>query len=343
MCVHRRRSDRPSAWARGFERVRVLGARFVRWQTPFSFVSSMISLLLALVFAVDLVVGHPEIQRDIVTWWLVLYTLGAVVPLALGRLYSRQLGLILAVGIEAWSTYFLVFSHHTHAEINALLALPLSALYIGWFFPARIAVPFMALSALRVCVTLVWNPSLGAGVGSPLTLVSYAVLIALFTFAGARLVRRQVRTQAATDPLTGVLNRRGLRGSAQRLRQRAARRGLPVTLVIIDFDDFRLVNEEGGHSSGDLALRESAHAWRELVGMRGAWDHSNGIVARIGGDEFVLLLPLGLDAAESLLRHAQQTARHSWTWGAVLIEPDEALESATDRADSALYRSKQRR
>ncbi len=327
----------------GLELVRELGARFVRWQTPFSFVSSMISLLLALVFAVDLVVGHPHIQRGMVSLWLALYTLGTAIPLAFGRAYTLRLGLLMAVVIEAWSTYFLVFSQHTHAEINALLALPFSALYIGWFFPTHIAIPFMVLSALRVCATLIWNPALGEGVGSPLTLITYAVLISVFTFGGARAVRKQMRVQAATDPLTGVLNRRGLRGAARRLRQRAARRGVPVTIAIIDFDDFRRVNEEGGHSSGDLALSESARSWRELVGMRGVWDHSNGIVARIGGDEFVLLLPTGLDEAEALLRRSRREARHSWSWGAAETDPDETLEVAMGRADAELYRSKQRR
>jgi len=330
------------AWRHGLDRAGELGARFVRWQTPFSFVTAMISLLLALVFAVDLVVGHPHIQRRIVALWLTLYALGAVLPLALGRRFTLQLGLLMAVGIEAWSTYLLVFSHHTHAEINALLALPFSALYIGWFFPTRIAVPFIALSALRVCATLIWNPDLGGGAVSPVILVSYAVLISVFTFGGARAVRKQVRAEAATDPLTGVLNRRGLRGAARRLRQRADRRDLPVTIVIIDFDDFRRVNEEGGHLSGDLALRESARAWRELVGMRGVWDRSNGIVARIGGDEFVLLLQAGLDETEALLRRSQSEALHSWSWGATVLEPGEALEVATARADVELYRAKQR-
>lgn len=317
--------------------------RFVRWQTPFSFVSSMISLQLALVFVVDLTIGHPGLQHGMVALWLALYTFGATLPLVLGRRYTLGLGLIMAVGIELWSSYFLVFSQHAHAEINALIALPFSALYLGWFFPAHIAGPFMVLSTLRVCATIIWNPGFGEGVGSPLTLVSYSVLIALFTFGGARAVRKKVRLQAATDPLTGVLNRRGLRGAARRLRQRADRRDRPVTIAIIDFDDFKQVNEAGGHSSGDLALRESARAWRELVGMRGVWERSDGIVARVGGDEFVLLLQAGLDETEALLRESRSEAPHSWSWGAAAVHPSESLEAATARADDALYLAKQHR
>lgn len=340
--MDRRRPRATSVWQRSVEQAWEPGVRFVRWQTPFSFVSAMISLQLALVFFVDLMIGHPGFEPGMVALWLALFGLGAIVPLLLGRRYSLQLGLLMAVGIEAWSSYILVFSQHTHAEINALLAMPFSALYVGWFFPARIAMPFMVLSALRVYATLIWNPDLGEDSGSPITLVSYAVLISVFTFGGARAVRKQARVQADTDPLTGVLNRRGLRGAARRLRERADRQDLPVTVAIIDLDDFRQVNEVGGHSSGDLALRESAQAWRELVGMRGVWDRSNGIVARIGGDEFVLLLQAGLGETEQLLRNSQSEAPYSWSWGATAVNPGESLEIATARADAELYRGKQR-
>lgn len=315
----------------------------MRWQTPFSFVSAMISLLLALVFAADLTIGHPNIERGVVGLWLAIYLVGTLLPLALGRRYSLWLGVLLAVGTEAWSSYFLVFSPHSHAGINALLALPFSALYVGWFFPTSIAATFMLLSMLRVCATLIWNPELGAGVGSSVTLISYAVLIAVFTFGGARAVRRQVRMQAATDSLTGVLNRRGLHGAERRLRQRARRRDLPVAVAIVDFDDFKLVNDAGGHAAGDAALRGAAQAWSELVGMKHVFARSPGIVARLGGDEFVLLMQTGIDEMDSLLQRSRLESDNAWSWGVSAVRPSESLDAAIARADVELYRAKQHR
>ncbi|MFT4232904.1 MAG: GGDEF domain-containing protein [Leucobacter sp.] len=321
--------------------VRDVLVRFARWQTPLSFVSAMISLILALIFLADLVIGHPHLQRGTVLPWLVLFLAGALVPLVLGKRYTLGLGVLMAVGIELWSSYFLLFSDHPHAEINALLALPFSALYAGWFFPTSIAMTFMVLSMLRVCATLVLNPHLGEGIGSPLTLLSYAVLISLFTFGGARAVRRQVRVQAARDPLTGVLNRRGLFGGARRLRERAARRDLPVAIAIIDFDDFKLVNEAGGHAAGDAALIESASEWRRLVEMRGNWEPSKGIVARLGGDEFVLVMMGGVDELEARIARCRRDASYAWSWGVSEVRAGERLEAAIARADTAMFDSKQ--
>ncbi|RGE24297.1 diguanylate cyclase [Leucobacter sp. wl10] len=341
--MDRRQPRSPSPLVRGIERVRSLGVGFVRWQTPFSFVSAMISLLPALVSISDLVIGHPGIDRIGAALWVALCLVGVLVPLALGRRHSLWFGMLVVVGVEASSSYFLLFAPPGHGEINALLTLPFSALYIGWFFPTAVAVTFMVLSMLRVCMTLIWNPDMGSGVGSPLILVSYAVLISVFTFGGARAVRKQVRMQAAIDPLTGVLNRRGLGGAARRLRERALRRDLPVSIAIIDFDDFKLVNDVGGHAAGDAALRESASAWKDLVGMRGVWSRDDGIVARIGGDEFTLLLQGDMDELEARLRLWRADSQYAWSWGVASVRPGEGLDAALARADLVLYRAKQYR
>jgi diguanylate cyclase (GGDEF)-like protein len=96
------------------------------------------------------------------------------------------------------------------------------------------------------------------------------------------------RRSAHTDPLTGLLNRRGLEnllegelGGAQEVRQ-------PLSLVVLDFDDFKDVNDRAGHEFGDALLRE--------VGLvLGGICPEGAAAARIGGDEFVVMLP-GMDA-----------------------------------------------
>ncbi|PRI11508.1 GGDEF domain-containing protein [Leucobacter massiliensis] len=340
--MDRRRRRLETTGERGAGALRETVERVAARQTPFSVVSAAISLQLALVIAVELVSGTAHDDPAPVIAWLGVFLVTTIAPLLAGGRFRLWMGLVLAGLIELWSTVLLVTSHHPPAEITALLALPFSALYLGWFFPRRIAFPFAALSVARVWATPLWNPGFGSGLGEPEALLSYATLVAVFVFGGARAVRSQALAQAATDALTGVLNRRGLRSAAERMLRRARRRRLPVTLAVIDFDDFKYVNDAGGHSSGDLALRESAQAWRRLVGMRGVSDRSGGLVARVGGDEFVVLLLAERGEAEAKLRRARRDSPHAWSWGSVAVGDEEGLDAAIARADRELYRAKGR-
>jgi diguanylate cyclase (GGDEF)-like protein len=99
---------------------------------------------------------------------------------------------------------------------------------------------------------------------------------------GAALVR--ARAEAGTDAVAGCMNHRAMR---RRLREeigRARRSGTPLSCLMIDLDDFKLVNDRHGHHAGDTVLRGVAQA---LMGEFRAFDR----VARYGGDEFVVILP----------------------------------------------------
>ena len=86
------------------------------------------------------------------------------------------------------------------------------------------------------------------------------------------------------DPLTDVLNRRGLQQALSREVTNLQRNGGDVAVLLVDIDDFKAVNERFGHAVGDVALKEIARRLQEAVR---AVDH----VGRLGGDEFMLLLP----------------------------------------------------
>ncbi|UOR02642.1 diguanylate cyclase [Leucobacter allii] len=330
----------------GTEAVPVLRAAaeaFLRRQSPFSLVTGTISLVLAIVFAADLAIGHPHFQFVFVVVFMSVYALGAILPFALGRRFPRWAGFAMVLVSAAWSSFLLLNAQHLHASVNALLELPLTALYVAWFFARPVAYCYMAFTVARVSLTLVWNPEFGGGQVSGIIVIAYAILIAVFCFGGAIAVRRQVRHEELTDPLTSALNRRGLLLLSPRLRARAEREGDASAIAIIDFDDFKQLNDEGGHAAGDAALRDSAGAWAGAVGMRAPFAKNLGLVARLGGDEFAVLLRGDAEAAEAMIRRLRKASPYRWSWGIAELVPGEELDGALERADAELYRAKRRR
>ena len=157
--------------------------------------------------------------------------------------------------------------------------------------------------------SVVWLPlranagELGALVGinrdaghvDPIGLDTAAVLAAhVAASLDAAFALRRERLSAATDPLTGILNRRGLEERMERALSQAQEQRVPLSVLVIDCDDFKEINDRAGHEFGDALLREVAD-----VLLRALPEGADA--ARLGGDEFVVMLPAaGADAAEAL-------------------------------------------
>jgi two-component system cell cycle response regulator len=154
---------------------------------------------------------------------------------------------------------------------------------------------------------------------------------------------------AATDALTGLMNRRAFLAALEREHSRASRHALPLSLLMIDVDHFKRVNDTHGHDAGDAVLRAVAAAL-----TRGA--RRSDLVARWGGEEFVAALPqtaeVGGRVAAERLRRTVAEVRHPMKGGEPLIVTvslglASALKPATieellARADRALYAAKER-
>jgi diguanylate cyclase (GGDEF)-like protein len=166
----------------------------------------------------------------------------------------------------------------------------------------------------------------------------------LLNIFNARL-RARLRAQASTDDLTGALSRRALAVRGERLRQQS--REPVLAAVMIDLDHFKGINDRHGHAGGDAALRQSADALRAQL-------RPDALLARFGGEEFVVLAPVPEPAAAAVLAERLRRAVEAVDWPQVLPGESavtaslgvacwgagESLETALGRADAALYRAK---
>jgi diguanylate cyclase (GGDEF)-like protein len=150
------------------------------------------------------------------------------------------------------------------------------------------------------------------------------------------------RAEAILDPLTGLLNRKALAGRFAELAQQATVTGEPVALVLVDIDRFKDVNDEHGHERGDAVLKEVAYVMRRTL-------RSFELVYRLGGDEFLIVLPgSALGVAQELaerVREALELARPGGlaitaSVGVASAHGGMSFEDLFREADDALYRAK---
>jgi diguanylate cyclase (GGDEF)-like protein/PAS domain S-box-containing protein len=163
------------------------------------------------------------------------------------------------------------------------------------------------------------------------------------TAVGVAQARDQLVRQASTDGLTGLSNHRAFHDLLRVEVVRARRYDRPLSIVLVDLDDFKEVNDRHGHQAGDALLRAVAGALQGVV-------RASEVVARLGGDEFAVLLPetdlLGALATAERLRAAvgglPAAGGHGVTASAGVADATQAT-SADDLillADRALYWSK---
>ncbi len=122
--------------------------------------------------------------------------------------------------------------------------------------------------------------------GYPMSMVAAAVLIALGVadrLRGQRIALTEAERRAQTDPLTGVMNRRSLIERLDAACARARTRGLPISLLFIDLDHFKEINDTFGHQAGDACLAA-------IIGPIHSELRQSDVIGRYGGEEFVVIL-----------------------------------------------------
>lgn len=114
-------------------------------------------------------------------------------------------------------------------------------------------------------------------------------------------LQAQLREQAHRDPLTGLYNRRYFDNALEREWMQSKREGQPLSLVLIDIDFFKQINDTYGHPAGDEVLKQMAAQLDEQT-------RASDVVCRYGGEEFLVLLP-GMSQADALERSEQWRTR----------------------------------
>jgi diguanylate cyclase (GGDEF)-like protein len=193
----------------------------------------------------------------------------------------------------------------------------------------------LALMDLGAIATSRWLTVIGLVTGG-------AIVVRLLTEHVEQLVT-ELDAAARTDRLTGLANRRALEEEYRREAARAGRTGEPLALVLIDLNRFKDVNDLYGHAAGDAVLTSVAQSMQRVI-------RDTDVAARIGGDEFALLLPnVNMPAATAIAHRLTKLAadqqdpatRVGLSFGVAVSENGfESLETLSRDADKVLYINK---
>jgi diguanylate cyclase (GGDEF)-like protein len=217
---------------------------------------------------------------------------------------------------------------------------------VAWFVSRRWAVGLAAVAGFCWFIdarTTVGEGAPGVMVWACASRVGFFMLV-VWLVSALRELYEQQRALATTDELTGVANRRAFIEAARRESGRASRADSALSVLYLDCDHFKLVNDRLGHATGDRLLRQVAQT------LEGACRRSD-VVARIGGDEFAVLLPDTAEPAASRvagkIRNVLAIAMEAHDWPvtfsigvATFARPPADPEELLRRADALQYAAK---
>lgn len=253
---------------------------------------------------------------------------------------------VLAVYMVGWDSGF-------HYYLLITIPILLASAVNRW--PTKIAMA-LSVAGLYVAMDWFWRRDVPQHTIDGDTLASLHLfnLVSTLTILGGLTVvyvrviieaERRLHLMATTDHLTGLMNRRSLVEALDREQARRQRKPHPMTLILVDIDHFKALNDTHGHAVGDWALQA-------VAGVLKAGVRDMDFVARWGGEEFLVVLPFS-GGPESLLvaerlRQSILAIQHpgaltlnmSATFGVAEALPDEDIQHTIQRADEALYRGK---
>ena len=234
----------------------------------------------------------------------------------------------------------------------------LRELHPSWRIPRMATALVFGVDGLMEVFRIIWTLGSGrfasfmsAGLGTEVVIISGIFLLTGSSFGFIWIVSKRLEyklvRQATYDPLTNVLNRRGIESLVEREIQKIERTKAGLAVVIVDIDHFKRVNDLYGHAIGDIILREFAQLIKMII-------RPYDIFGRIGGEEFIIILPdTQTEQAQTIAeRIRQQIEEHEFGIGEHKIRVTSSFGISNhipasptfDRlipyADQALYKSK---
>lgn len=278
--------------------------------------------------------------------WHVLPPLALMVVFALllDRIEARVLiGSALYAAVQ-FGLAVMAARMRTHASENAT-----RLLIIGYGLGA---VSFLARALIALVAPEEVNSLLGPSMIQAMTFL-FAIVAILMGSVGFMLLFKEqaedtAQREAATDPLTGIFNRRMLHELGAKEIARSRRSHVPLSILMLDLDHFKKVNDKYGHAAGDEVLRR-------FVDVTNICLRREDILVRYGGEEFCVLLPEVSDVhaeamaeriryaiAHATFKYRDQTIPVTVSVGIASLRTDaeESLEALLQRADEALYAAK---
>jgi diguanylate cyclase (GGDEF)-like protein len=311
----------------------------------------LILVLLYLVFGGER--GDPEAEAA-VSAGLFFYA-ALVMAFRYANFYKRETRWKIAIeafGMIAFITWVLWYTERLAGPLVNLYLLPVitSALTLGKLATlgnvGLIAACYILLGSASFVEFLTLRFVAGfAAQLAPVLLVAY--ITTMFS-ADIRYGLQHAKLLAETDDLTGLFNTRGFAIAANRLFGQATRYGRPASVLMIDSDNLKYINDTHGHEAGSRLLRQIANAVQSEL-------RATDVPARYGGDEFIVLLPEtppkgAMDVAERIRNaiasrplaiNGQNVAATVSVGIACYPEDGRTLDALATRADRALYQAKQ--
>ena len=313
-------------------------------------------LLLALVL-VYLLAGEPPGEGSIALNMALFFFAAFILGLHYIQFYkdeSRPKLLVETWVMIVFITWVVLYTGKIHSPLLNLYLLPIiaSALIFGKLLTAievaAIVGCFMFFAyepGLKTLLSMRYWGEIMA-MSSPMILVAY---ITTMLSADIRFAVDKIKQVSDTDELTGLYNMRAFSTMLQRSFKQAVRYGHPLSVVMIDSDNLKQVNDAHGHDAGNRLLQHLVRCIREQ--LRGS-----DVMARFGGDEFILLLPetnnKGALEMSERIRKAVELSRFNVREGdtnvtaslGVASYPEDGgnLDVILEKADKAMYRAKQK-
>lgn len=275
--------------------------------------------------------AHGEAAPEMTV--LLFALVGVIVALVGGRRLPRWVSLVLVLLIASAFAAVVSTTSQPGVVLEVLFLVPLLMVYLGWSYPAWPARGASTVVMGLLGLAILSNPHFAErATAEPWPLVYGALTCALVLEVSLALSDDLARA-VSTDPLTGALNRRGLRRHLRETRQRGGQRWM----LVADIDGLKSLNDRLGHAAGDALLRATVESWQARL-------RADGVVGRWGGDEFVVVFRAeGEAAARGVGAELRAAAPQPFSAGLVRLQEGLGLDLLVRLADEELYRDKRER